>query len=158
MSGGSHPMALTVIPPQEPNVDPFSKGEHEMSIKLDKPAIEHERPAEPSAMSLAIPAWPVVTGLCRHLAKASRRLIGKSSLCWASRVATLPLAPGACRGAAPSLGLSWQFSSTQWPTPVGAAAVELHCSRARLRSRPRHDHRLTGAMYQGKEDDSRGIS
>lgn len=26
---------------------------------LDKPAIEHETPAEPSAMRLAVPAWPI---------------------------------------------------------------------------------------------------
>jgi hypothetical protein len=36
------------------SVDPFTKGKHEVSIMLDKPAIEHETPAEPST----VPAWP----------------------------------------------------------------------------------------------------
>jgi hypothetical protein len=40
-------------------VDPFRKGKHEVSIMLDKPAIERERPAEPSTMPFAIPTWPI---------------------------------------------------------------------------------------------------
>jgi hypothetical protein len=40
-------------------MDPFRKGKHEASIMLDKPAIERERPAEPSTMPFAIPTWPM---------------------------------------------------------------------------------------------------
>jgi len=42
-------------PPLKTSVHPFRKGKHEVSIMLDKPAIEHETPAEPRA----VPAWPI---------------------------------------------------------------------------------------------------